>query len=167
MSLHLYRAKESIPDNLQFVLSNDLFFITATCIPDTPLVREELAEVDNVEYHSETDVLLKDSKLLLQKDDLSTGTKTFLNILQHPQGSCFETCECDDTVMGHIMELNAGHILIDRTVLSLRDKYDNNCDIYVDDRHFTKKTDVLYYCDKGFLDEDIDAHLRGSTLSEA
>lgn len=69
--------------------NNDAYFAIYSKVPDTPEVRKILFDVDNADYlsesmfHSRYPNLGNTSAL-----HLSTGMKTLLNVLQHPD-KCF------------------------------------------------------------------------------
>ena len=51
MSLIIFRNKSEIPDTIDYINSNDLFFNEKTTIPDTPLAKEILKKVDQELRH--------------------------------------------------------------------------------------------------------------------
>lgn len=153
MSLHIYRNRKYVPEGIPIVECNDSYFGVYSVIPDTALVQKELATIEQAKYLSPDNFYSLREEGQVPKDSLSTGTKTFLNVLQHPD-KCFNICECDMDIASFLLEIQEGYILAEMNLLKSRKDSDDTCDIYVDNRHFTSKADVVYYNEKGFLDSD-------------
>lgn len=81
MPLHVYMYAKP-PDKV--VRINDAYFLANTKLEDTEQCRRILRIIDQAEYCSEKTFIGRDKSLgALFTDNLSTGTKTLLNISQH------------------------------------------------------------------------------------
>lgn len=153
MSLAVYTSKDKIPSNIQLICNNDVFFVGYTDIPDDNLTKQLLQNIDGVKRVSDT---LFESKFVegmsLSKDMLSTGTKTLLNITQHPD-KCFSTIECGENALTCLKSITTGHALVEVCCISYVD--DPVCDITVNGRPFTdfnEAVECIYH--GGVYDED-------------
>ncbi|MBR4515198.1 MAG: DUF4869 domain-containing protein [Lachnospiraceae bacterium] len=151
MSLIIFRNKSEIPDTIDYINSNDLFFNEKTTIPDTPLAKEILKKVDKADYYSEL-VFTSRTKDLgnLFKNYLSSGTKTLLNIISNPD-KCFNLAECGINVLDFIPKIKDGIVLWEHISLFPEDE-DESCDIVYKDKQFTNIYEFLNYA--RYEDED-------------
>ena len=143
MSLHIYTSVDRIPSDLQYIRVNDVFFDSNTLLPKNKLCDLVLSTVDHAVYNSDLTFISRTKELgALNKSMLSTGTKTFLNILCSPDTYCFDVLECGSNVLQLIPFLKDGYIIWEIHLL-LSVPYDK-CDIFLDDeKHFTSFKDLL------------------------
>ena len=144
MSLKVYLNEKDVPDNLNIIKINDAFFDTHSDIMDTPLIREILKEVDKAEYVNNKVFIGRDKDLgNLNAENLSTGTKTLINIIEYPN-ECFDVTECGTNAQQFIKYISQGNIL-----WKFVDVYpvgSKKCDILCDERHFDDFNDFIEYC---------------------
>lgn len=141
MSLYFYRNRKDIPSNFMYVLNNEEFFAPAV-IPDNNTARMILREVENAEYVNPTFFKSLTYNLsVVPKDFLSTGVKTFLNILCNPN-MCFDIRECGSNVITHILHLTQGYVCYEDAPVQYYGKL-KDCDIVYLGEHFTKMNDFL------------------------
>jgi len=137
VSLKVFMFKNEIPAGT-FVHYNDDFFDNHTELMDTELCRAVLRKIDKAEYVSPVTFYGRTANYgSLRKDYLSSGTKTLLNIISHPD-KCFDVCECGDNVLSFLPELNNGMVFWPIPVLI---DVDRPCNIIVGKRHFTTVAD--------------------------
>lgn len=111
MSLVVYKNMEDIPSNLKVIKLNDVFFNTETELSNNEIVKAILSEIDKATINSELTFVGRTKELgALNKNMLSTGTKTLLNILQHPE-YCFDVCECGNNALCFLPLIKEGNIL--------------------------------------------------------
>lgn len=127
MSLHIYTDKIFIPQDIKVVDFNDSYFNVFTTLDKTALNEEILATIDKVLINSSTTFIGRTKELgALNKSMLSTGTKTLMNIIQHPE-VCFNSIECGVNALKFIPRLSNGNVLWKVPVLS--SVFDDTCDI--------------------------------------
>lgn len=113
---------------------NDLFFNMETNLEDSEIVRRILKTIDKAEYNSDLTFIGRTKSLgALNKNMLSTGTKTLLNILKHPD-KCFDVCECGNNALSLLPLIKEGNVYWECPAVS----YSGNgeCDIYYNGKHF-------------------------------
>ncbi len=111
MALYIYTDRAKVPEDMKIIDFNDSYFDVFTTIEDTQLVRTILAAVDKAEYHSNKSFIGRTKDLgALNKNMLSTGTKTLLNIIQHPD-ICFNTIECGANALQFLPLIKNGNVI--------------------------------------------------------
>lgn len=141
MSLKIYMAKSDIPEEVRLIEINDTFFDVMTSLSDTPLVRKILSEIDNAQYASPLTFVGRNPEWgQLNKSMLSTGAKTLLNIIGHPD-KCFNVCECGNNALQLIPEIKAGNIYWQDPIVAYAG--DGECDIVLHGKHYTDFFELL------------------------
>lgn len=141
MSLKIYRSVDEVPSEIKVVNSNDSFFNVMTDLTNTELVCNILRTVDKAEFNSNQTFIGRTKELgALHKSMLSTGTKTLINIIQHPE-FCFNVVECGNNVLQFIPKITEGHILWELPVAVCRDR--PKCDIDYRGRHCAEFLEFL------------------------
>jgi hypothetical protein len=136
MSLMVYSNLEDVKKSGKtLVRLNDLYFDTETTLSDDNITSIILKTVDKASYNSKQTFRGRDESLgALNKSMLSTGTKTLLNILEHPD-VCFDVCECGNNALCLLPLIKNGNIYWKVPVAV----YDKNidCDIQYEGSHYT------------------------------
>lgn len=130
MSLHVYRRVEDLPKGMKYVKENDTYFnMRGSLDKDDILQVNILRDIEKAEIISDKTVKGENYDILGSTGlkDLSTGTKTLLNINSNPD-ICFDTIECGDNVLEYLRHFNKGNIIWKEPVLLLSDT-DYSCDI--------------------------------------
>lgn len=143
MSLNIYRSKEEIPDNMQYIDYNDLFF-AGVSLKNDAITSKILLEIDKAAYNSPLTFIGRDESLgALNKENLSTGCKTLLNIISNPD-KCFSVEECGQNCLAMLSYITEGNILWKLPVLHcILD--DRPCDIKIDNKVFNNFDDFVEY----------------------
>jgi hypothetical protein len=127
MSLNIYRKQEEIPKGMTYVKGNDAFFDAQGVICNSKLGMDILQNIDKAEYINESAFKGRfGSEDIQPKANLSTGTKTLLNILQYPD-YCFDVCECGVNALEELFKINTGNILWSKPFVWLGEE--TKCDI--------------------------------------
>jgi hypothetical protein len=136
VSLIIYSDIESVKaDKKDLILVNDSFFDTNTVLQDNTLVREVLSKVDKAEYNTDLTFRSRTKEMgALNKNNLSTGTKTILNILEH-KDKCFSVSECGNNVLCFIPQIKEGCIYWDIPAVAYTGCPD--CDIQYKGKNYT------------------------------
>ena len=160
--LTIYTRRSDVPSTLRFVNNNDVYFAARTKLLNTSVVSTVLSEIDGAVRMSDVTFLGKfEGNLSLNKNFLSTGTKTLLNILQHSD-TCFDVLECGDNAKAllGLISLSVAHayVLWESNIIPYTlDKY-ISCDIIRNGVHYTDMNtlaDIMMYGDDfGLSDEE-------------
>ena len=136
MALYIYTNKSKVPKDIKIVDFNDNYFNLNTLIQNSDLVKDILALIDKAVYNSDKTFVGRTKELgALNKSMLSTGTKTLLNIIMHPD-VCFNTIECGSNALEFIPLIKNGKVLWEIPVLSTIPK--DKCDIILNEtKYFT------------------------------
>ena len=135
MALKVYLTREEIPSGVKVIDNNDSYFNANTTLKNSDL--EILKTVDEAVYISEMTFLGRTKEFgALYKYSLSTGTKTLLNILSHPN-ICFDVKECGDNALQFLRYYNEGLILWSFPFYNIQDINDSEeCNIECRGKHF-------------------------------
>lgn len=143
MSLRVFLNEKDIDKSLVYIYNNDTFFSAFTGLKDTSLVSDILKTIDEATRVS--DLIFAGRTVEMgnsNKSLLSTGTKTLLNILQHPD-KCFSVVECGNNALQFIPKITEGYIYWQYPALWYTE--DGVCDIDCNDMHFSNFYDFLQY----------------------
>lgn len=143
MSLRVFTNLNDLKDSgIKFVRVNDLFFNSETVLNNNVIVSTILDKIDKAKYNSEFTFLGRNSKVdgALNKSMLSTGSKTLLNILEHPD-ICFDVCECGDNALSLLPMITNGNIYWNMPVVAFNGE--SKCDIICNDKHYNDFYDFL------------------------
>lgn len=134
--LTVYTNKQQIAnDGKKLIRVNDLFFNTETNLSNTEITKKILKTIDKAEYNSEFTFIGRTKALgALNKNMLSTGTKTLLNILEHPD-LCFDVCECSNNALCMLPLIREGNIYWRYPAAAY--SADIECDILYNGEHFS------------------------------
>ena len=142
MSLNIYTKLEDLPDTMEFINYNDIFF-NGELLHDNAITKKILKDIDKAIYNSATTFIGRDKSLgAIYNEHLSTGCKTLLNIANNPD-KCFDVFECGPNALEELSYIKNGNILWRLPVLNCDNNYD--CDIIIKNKHFNKFLDFLHY----------------------
>lgn len=155
MALNVYTDRSLIPQGLDIVFFGDRYFDANTYLSDDVLVSEILFTVDKARYHTKYSFISRVPNIgALNKSCLSTGTKTILNVINHPD-VCFSIECCGGNVLDFIPRLHDGNILWENPVLH----YSGNpeCDIILNGTaHYSDMFDFLDVINNGGNESELD-----------
>lgn len=118
MSLHIYTSENFIPQEMRLVLWSDSYFDTHTYLSTDKLVTDILWTVDKAKYNNKNSFISRIPDIgVLNKTYLSSGTKTLLNIINHPN-VCFSAETCGGNALDFISCIHSGNILWRLAVLN-------------------------------------------------
>lgn len=102
----VYNSIDSIPNSIKLIRDNDVYFDAKSKLLNTDLVKKILKKIEDAEYVSEDVFIGRNRKIGgLYKENLSTGIKTLINIINH-EDVCFDVIECGDNVLELIPTLS-------------------------------------------------------------
>ena len=93
----IFKSKKDIPQSMEYIELNDLFFNQNTAI----LIDEKEQQINDV---------------ILDIDKLSTGCKTVLNVLYHPD-KVFCLKECGNNALEILYNLEKGYVYSDYALI--------------------------------------------------
>lgn len=148
MCLTIYTNKSQIPKEIILIDYNDLFFESVNLV-DNEVTKKILSDIDKAKYNSPLTFIGRDNSIgALNKSNLSTGTKTLLNIVTN-KDKCFSVSECGQNALSFIPHIKEGHILWEVPVLHYLGDCEQ-CDIKIDDKEFKDFDAFLsYIMDRG------------------
>ena len=142
MSLIIYTNRKDIPSDVRYIHSNDTFF-NSVSLKNSATTEKILKDIDKAQYNSPITFIGRDMQLgALNKNNLSTGCKTLLNIISNPD-KCFNIIECGKNVFRLLPLITTGHILWQYPVLHVIGT--SECDIIIDNKHFIDFKQFLSY----------------------
>ena len=142
MSLHVYVNTKPPSD---VVTDNDTYFDGHTELDPGERCAGVLRVIDKATYNSPATFIGRDTTLgALYKTHLSTGTKTLLNILNHPD-KCFSTLECGYNAISYLLNFGQGSAFIPNTFIFSPGLTSNAIDVIWDGKHFAELSDLKKY----------------------
>ncbi|MGN0153208.1 MAG: DUF4869 domain-containing protein [Lachnospiraceae bacterium] len=142
MSLRIFTDKSEIPSDMKLIDYNDLFF-NGQSLADDEVSEIVMREIDKAEYNTENTFIGRDKSLgSLNKEHLSTGCKTLLNIISNPD-KCFDVIECGSNALSLLPLIRNGNVLWKLPVLHYVGN--TSCDIVIHNQHFTDFKKFLAY----------------------
>ena len=81
----IYKKKEDIPPNMEYIELNDVFFNQNTVVKLEDQAKKIVKQIDETELIGKYQILSKFSGTILDVDRLSTGCKTVLNVMYFPE----------------------------------------------------------------------------------
>ena len=99
MSLTIYSDRHRPPEGVNIITQNDVYFNGAVELTGSKLEAVILHHIDRARYCSSRSFYgISSDTVPVDKNQLSTGTKTLLNVLSNP-ALCFDLRECGDNAL--------------------------------------------------------------------
>ena len=112
----IYKDKNDISDDMEYVELNDIFFNQKTILKLDNYAKEIIEKVDGSKLLSKYKIMSKFNEVALDIDCLSTGCKTILNVLYFPN-KVFCMKECGDNAIELLYSLKNGNIYSDYAMI--------------------------------------------------
>ncbi len=112
----IYKYKDDIPQNMEYVELNDVFFNQNTAVKLEARARELIERIDGAKLIGRYKIESKFNGVTLDIDCLSTGCKTVLNVLYFPD-KVFCLKECGDNALEVLYDLENGSVYSDYAVI--------------------------------------------------
>lgn len=142
MALKVYTNREDVKKaGLDLIDINDSYFDIETSLVDSSLTNKILETIDKAKYNSPLTFIGRTKELgALNKSNLSTGSKTLLNIVSSPS-KCFNVCECGDNALSLLPLIKDGNIFWEFPIVA----YDGSpeCDIICNSVSYNNFYDFL------------------------
>ena len=149
MSLSVYNRKDDIPENVQYVDNNNLFFNVHTDIPDSELSREILKDIEMAEYAGPKKFKGRTKEFgEIYKEYLSTElgygpssiNQRLAAIKAYPD-KCFDLVECGANALDFVAKIHDGHVFW-KNIIAFPEG-DESCDIDFKGKHYENIIDFL------------------------
>lgn len=115
----IYKKKEDIPPNMEYIELNDVFFNQNTVVKLEDQAKKIVKQIDETELIGKYQILSKFSGTILDVDRLSTGCKTVLNVMYFPE-KVFCLKECGDNALEVLYGLEQGAVYSDYAMIPFR-----------------------------------------------
>ncbi len=112
----IYKRKQDIPDDMEYIELNDLFFNQRTVMRLDDRAKEIIERIDGATLISKYKIASKFSGVTLDVDCLSTGCKTVLNVLYFPE-KVFCLKETGDNALEILYGLEHGAVYSDYAMI--------------------------------------------------
>lgn len=112
----IYKNKKDIPDNMDYVELNDVFFNQNTVSKLDDRAKVIVEKIDNSRLIGKYKIESKFNGVTLDVDCLSTGCKTVLNVMFFPD-KVFCIKECGDNALEVLYKLEDGAVYSDYAVI--------------------------------------------------
>lgn len=100
----IYKNKQNIPSNMEYIELNDTFFNQNTAIRLDSYAKKIIEQIDEAELIGKYKIMSKFNQVVLDVDRLSTGCKTVLNVLYFPD-KVFCLKECGENALEILYKL--------------------------------------------------------------
>lgn len=144
MCLYVYKIG-TVPSGIEVVTNNDLYFKGNSILLNNDECNKVLNLIDQARYRTEDTFIGREEDNIggLSRTMLSTGTKTAINILNHPD-KCFSLIECGNNARNVIFSLKNGIVEWDGFVMYNEDLCDS-VDFMYEGKRFTSMEDFSAY----------------------
>ena len=114
----IFKDKKDIPDDMQYVELNDLFFVQNTVSMIDEKAKNIVENIDGAKIVGKYKIMSGFNNVLLDIDKLSAGCKTILNVLYYPD-KVFCMKECGDNVLELLYGLENGNVNSDYAMIPI------------------------------------------------
>lgn len=112
----IYKAKKDIPQDMEYVELNDVFFNKNTVLVLDDNAKKIVEQIDEAQLEGKFKIKSKFNGVILDVDCLSTGCKTVLNVFYFPQ-KVFCMKECGDNALEVLYALKHGAAYSDYAII--------------------------------------------------
>ena len=112
----IFKNKKDIPQNMEYIELNDLFFNKHTVLKLDGRAEEIIERIDGVKQLSKFKIESKFNGVMLDIDCLSTGCKSVLNVMYSPE-KVFCMKECGENALECMYALENGYVYSDYPVI--------------------------------------------------
>lgn len=112
----IYKSKKDIPQGMEYVELNDVFFNQNTAEKLDKRADDIISRIDDSKLLGKFKIESKFNRVILDVDCLSTGCKTVLNVMYFPD-KVFCIKECGDNALEILYGLDEGAVYSDYAVI--------------------------------------------------
>lgn len=114
--LTIYKNKNDIPKEIEYIELNDLFFNKNTAIKLDERAERIIEQIDESKLAGKFKIVSKFNGVILDIDCLSTGCKTVLNVMYFPD-KVFCLKECGENALEVLYSLENGAVYSDYALI--------------------------------------------------
>ena len=114
--LTIFKNKNDIPQDVEYVELNDIYFNQNTARKLDDSAAKVIGIIDEAKLISKYKICSKFNDIVLDVDKLSTGCKTVLNVLYHPD-KVFCLKECGNNALEVLYNLEEGNVYSDYALI--------------------------------------------------
>lgn len=112
----IFKDKQDIPQNMEYIELNDLFFNQNTVTLIDGRAKKIIETIDEAKLISKYKISSRFSDVALDIDCLSAGCKTVLNVLYYPD-KVFCLKECGNNALQVLYDLKKGYVYSDYALI--------------------------------------------------
>ena len=114
----IFKDKQDIPQNMEYIELNELFFIQNTASVIDKQAEKIIESIDDAELISKYKISSSFNDVALDIDKLSAGCKTVLNVLYYPD-RVFCLKECGNNALELLYGLEKGYVYSEYAMIPL------------------------------------------------
>ncbi len=114
----IYKRKQDIPDNMEYIALNDVFFDQNTASKLDEQAKTIIKQIDGAELISQYTIRSIFNGVTLDVDRLSSGCKTVLNVLYFSD-KVFCLKECGDNALEVLYRMEQGNVYSEYAMIPL------------------------------------------------
>ena len=154
--LQFYDSTQDIPNGVKVIKVNDSFFNAHTMLRDDETTKRIIQVIDKAERTSDKTFKGRSNHFGdLDRQYLSTGTKTLLNILQNPN-ICFNVAECGSNALEILFTLENGMVYCEQYIIVPTNNMNQKCNISYCNSNFTNLKDFADFYEEKYDEEHPD-----------
>ena len=132
----IFKNKQDIPKEMEYVELNDLFFNQNTVLVTDECARKIIKQIDDAEWLSKYIISSRFNGVALDIDRLSTSCKIILNVMYYPE-KVFCMKECGEDALSVLYRLEKGNVYSDYAMIpfdmeSVIGRTDTNKEVFSD-----------------------------------
>lgn len=112
----IFKDKQDIPQNMEYIELNDLFFNQNTVTLIDGRAKKIIETIDEAKLISKYKISSRFNDVVLDIDCLSAGCKTVLNVLYYPD-KVFCLKECGNNALQVLYDLKKGYVYSDYALI--------------------------------------------------
>ena len=112
----IFKNKQDIPKEMEYVELNDLFFNQNTVLVTDERARKIIKQIDDAEWLSKYIISSRFNGVALDIDRLSTSCKIILNVMYYPE-KVFCMKECGEDALSVLYRLEKGNVYSDYAMI--------------------------------------------------
>ncbi len=114
----IFKNKQDIPEDMEYIELNDLYFIQNTVMLIDQRAEKIIENIDDAKLIGKYKISSCFNEVALDIDKLSAGCKTVLNVLYNPD-KVFCLKECGDNALRLLYKLERGYVYSDYALIPL------------------------------------------------
>ena len=114
--IRIYRDKKDIPETMEYIQLNDIYFNEVTCDLTDERAHEIIKKIDSSDFVSKYKIRTRFGDDILSVDKLSSGCKTVLNVLYNTN-KVFWLMDCGENALEILYGLENGNVFCETPMI--------------------------------------------------